>query len=177
MTPGDARTDYMIRLAREAELACLQAIELAAARLFDGTGVLPEGDAAPTPPVTLREGVHAGLLWVAADAADRPVGFALVRFVDAAPFLQEMDVHPDHGRRGLGTRLVHTVCDWARAAGYAHVTLTTQRNIPWNAPFYARLGFTVVAEAAYTPGLRAALDAEVAAGLDRATRVVMRRLC
>lgn len=50
-------------------------------------------------------------------------------------------MHPEHGRRGIGGALVGSVCDWARASGIASVTLTTYREIPWNEPFYRRLGF------------------------------------
>jgi 4-diphosphocytidyl-2-C-methyl-D-erythritol kinase len=39
--------------------------------------------------------------------------------------VEEMDVLPAHGRRGLGSRLLAWVCAWARAQGYAAVTLST----------------------------------------------------
>lgn len=45
--------------------------------------------------------------------------------------------------------------------------------MPWNAPYYARLGFTVVTD--LTPGLLAIRAREAALGLDAWPRVVMRR--
>jgi hypothetical protein len=45
--------------------------------------------------------------------------------------------------------------------------------VPWNAPYYERLGFRRVDD--LTPGLRAIRAAEAARGLDRWPRVAMRR--
>ncbi len=55
------------------------------------------------------------------------------------------------------------------------MTLTTYRDVPWNAPYYARLGFEVVADEDLGPGLRAVRELEVERGLDRWPRVVMTR--
>lgn len=59
--------------------------------------------------------------------------------------------------------------------GLPALTLSTFRTVPWNAPYYRRLGFREVEAAQITAGLRAVLDAEVAFGLDPSTRVCMRR--
>ena len=62
---------------------------------------------------------------------------------------------------------------WARDTGLAAVTLTTFRDVPWNAPFYRRAGFTVVDDP--PPGLAELRAAERAEGLDRfGPRVAMR---
>jgi predicted N-acetyltransferase YhbS len=107
---------------------------------------------------------------------DAAVGFAHVELIErTAAHLEEIDVHPAHGRRGLGTRLVLQVCDWAAASGHASVTLTTFRDVPWNMPFYARLGFEIVAAAQLTPALLAVVGDETRRGLDPTRRVVMRR--
>jgi len=84
-------------------------------------------------------------------------------------------VDPDHGRRGLGTRLVLQVCEWAACHGYESVTLTTFRDVPWNMPFYARFGFRVVPSEQLSAGLRAVVDDETRRGLDPSRRVVMKR--
>jgi hypothetical protein len=52
-----------------------------------------------------------------------------------------MDVLAEHGRRGIGGRLLETVCTSAREHGYAAVTLSTFRDVPWNDPFCRRHGF------------------------------------
>lgn len=156
----DAR--YRLRLAREDDLEHLPAIEAAASTLFDD--LWGSGAAKPDTPYALeplRGALRAGRLWVAADAEDRPVGFAFATVVDQQAHLQEVDVHPQHGRRGLGRALVGTVLAWAKVSGFDRVTLTTEREIPWNAPFYERMAFEVLPESDLGPELRALYDREV----------------
>ena len=70
-----------------------------------------------------------GHLWLAL-ADHHPVGFAHVKVLEpTVAHLEEIDVHPDHARRGLGTRLVMAVCAWAATARYREVTLTTFRDV------------------------------------------------
>ena len=162
----------MIVLARPHDVYALPAIELAAARLFEG--LLPVSLMEETTDVgELAAAQAAGLLWVAL-ADDAPVGFAhVVLRNDGVPHLEEIDVHPAHGRRGLGAALVRTVCAWVAAAGHREITLTTFPDVAWNAPFYARLGFEVVDASAWPPAIAAIVAGEAARGLDPAKRVVM----
>ena len=67
------------------------------------------------------------------------------------------------------------MCAWARDRGYAEITLTTYRDIPWNGPFYASLGFKVLSAAELTPGLQERVKAEAGRGLNPERRVVMRK--
>jgi GNAT superfamily N-acetyltransferase len=123
---------------------------------------------------TFLDAQTSGRLWVAL-ADDAPVGFALVEMLGAhTAHLDEMDVDPHHGRRGLGTALVRAVCEWAARAGYREVTLTTFRAVSWNMPFYARLGFEEIPTAELSPELAAVVRDETARGLDPHTRVAMR---
>ena len=135
-------SSYSIVTARPRDLARIPAIELAAATLLRGhapDSVLTE----VTGIRQLRAAQRDGRLWVA--LADRlPVGFAHVELREPdSVHLEELDVHPLHGRRGLGTRLVQAAFKWAGQHGYRSVTLTTFRDVPWNGPYYARLGFRI----------------------------------
>jgi hypothetical protein len=67
------------------------------------------------------------------------------------------------------------VCEWAANAGKAAVTLTTFRDVAWNMPFYARLGFEVIPVNALTPALLSVVEDETRRGLDPTRRVTMRR--
>jgi len=167
---------YTITPARPKDLAVLPAIELAAARLLVGhapESILNE----TTTDEVLNTAQRQGHLWVAL-ADDVPVGFAHIEVLEpAVAHLEEIDVHPQHGRRGLGATLVRAVCAWAIAAGYQSVTLTTFRDVPWNMPFYARLGFDVIPSEALSPALRSVVEDEIRRGLDPARRVAMRRPC
>lgn len=79
--------------------------------------------------------------------AERPcVGFAQVLDEGGAAHLQQVSVDPSHGRQGLGSALVRACCDEARRRGHDELTLTTFRDPPFNGPWYAKLGFSVVEE-------------------------------
>lgn len=167
-------SSYHIRRARLEELPLIQDIEQAASTLFLGTDYSFLIDFETMPLDVLRERQGEGLVWVACDRGSGPVGFAVARVIDGAAHLDELDVHPSHGRRGLGRRLALAVCEWARAAGYGAVTLSTFRDIPWNRPFYERLGFRMLAEDDLGPGLRQIRVREAAIGLPLDRRVCMR---
>lgn len=64
---------------------------------------------------------------------------------------------------------------WARQQGLKVMTLTTFTDVPWNAPYYARLGFQVVPENEWTAGQRRIREHEAATGLDAWPRVLMQR--
>ena len=76
--------------------------------------------------------------------------------------------------RGLGRRLAEPALLDARERGLRAVTLTTFREVPWNEPWYARLGFRSLPEEACCERLQGVLEAEALAGLPRARRVAMR---
>ena len=88
--------------------------------------------------------------------------------------LEQLSVLPAQGRRGIGGALVAAALEEARWAGYDEMSLCTYRDVPWNGPFYARLGFEPVEHlAAHQQRLR---DHEVELGLDAdGVRVVMSR--
>lgn len=163
---------YRIVSARPVDLGRIAAIELAAATLLRGhapDSVLNE----VTGMDHLRAAQRDGRLWVAL-ADQLTVGFAHVELREPdSVHLEEVDVHPLHGRRGLGTRLMHAVCEWAGERGYRSVTLTTFRDVPWNMPFYMRLGFEEIPGPLLTPALRFILEDEARRGLAASRRVAM----
>jgi GNAT superfamily N-acetyltransferase len=166
--------EYTIAPATAEDVARVPVIELAAARLLRGhapDAVLRETSSEAELMAALRD----GRLWVAR-AGDLAVGYAQALPIDAVTaHLEEVDVLPEHGRRGLGTRLVTHVCDWARANGYERVTLTTFRDLPWNMPFYQKLGFDVVPPGQLDAPLSSRVANEASRGLDPLRRVVMSR--
>jgi GNAT superfamily N-acetyltransferase len=94
-------------------------------------------------------------------AGDPPVAFAYVMRLDEHLHLEQIAVRPEHTRRGIGLALMAAVIERAGALG---VTLTTFRDVPWNAPWYARQGFVEVDQPG--PGLAALIEEERLAGLD-----------
>jgi GNAT superfamily N-acetyltransferase len=166
---------YRIRPASSQDIPLLPEIERAAGRLFAGLDLVQDSEDHTVLVGELKYAQQAGRLWVAAGPLGRPVGFALAAVVDGLAHLEELDVHPQHGRRGLGTALVERVCEWAKSAGFAAITLSTFRDVPWNAPFYARLGFRAMAEDELTEELLRLRETEAGKGLPIDARVVMRR--
>ena len=94
--------------------------------------------------------------------------------LDGLAHLDEIDVHPRHARRGLGAGLLRTAREWARERGRIGMTLSTTSGVAWTMPFYLGEGFHVLAEPAYTDGLRRLRAAEAAAGLPMTLRLIMR---
>jgi GNAT superfamily N-acetyltransferase len=155
-----------VRPARPDDLATLTALESAADRLFDdiGRGPLP-------PAAEPAELVAAHCVLV---AGRPPVGFARLEIVDGHAHLEQLSVHPDHGRQGIGAELLDAACRWAGDRGHTVMTLSTFADVPWNAPFYARHGFQPVPGAELTAGLQALRDREAELGLDvLGPRIVM----
>jgi len=84
---------------------------------------------------------RAGLLWVAASPLGRPVGFALMAESAGAAWLDQLSVLDRWQGRGLGRALIERTAQEARQRGYRALLLSTYRDVPWNAPYYARRGF------------------------------------
>ena len=164
-----------IALARRADVSRIPGIERRAAALFPAS-LLPSALAEETTSeAEVAIAVEEGRLLVARDAQAGVIGFALLEREGREVHLEEIDVDPDHGRRGVGRALVEAVIDWSREQGASRITLSTFRDLAWNAPFYARCGFEVVPASAWSARDRARRREEAAAGLDVAQRVIMAR--
>jgi len=153
----------------------LRDIERAAGRLFADIAMLDIAAHQPPPVDELLAYQRAGRAWVAVDAEDRPTGYIVADVVDGCAHVEQLSVHPDAGRQGIGARLLGTVAAWAATEGLAALTLVTFRDVAWNRPYYERLGFRALADDDLGPGLRVLRDAEPAKGLDPDQRVCMRR--
>lgn len=115
-----------------------------------------------------------GLVWVA-EAENRLVGFAACQIFIDALHLWELAVRHEWQGRGVGKALVEAVIAEAQAQEAPEVTLTTFRDIAWNAPFYATLGFEEVRPQDLNGRLMAILMREKRLGLDADNRCAMRR--
>lgn len=160
-----------VRVASFEELAGLPRVEAAADALLAGylnVQLPPTSDLGGAVEVLARA---AAVLVVGSP----PVGFAQLDVVDGRAHLQQLAVDPMYGRRGLGTALVRACGEWAIRHRFAELTLTTFAHIPFNAPFYARMGFRVIDDAVLPAGLAVLRRREAASGLDAlGTRVAMR---
>ncbi|MFJ6632484.1 GNAT family N-acetyltransferase [Streptomyces sp. NPDC091376] len=157
------------------ELPALQDIERAAGQCFRDIGMPEIADDEPLTLGELASYHHAGLAWVAADDADTPVAYLIADRVDGNLHVEQVSVHPDSARRGIGRLLLDHLATEARSERVPALTLTTFTEVPWNAPYYARLGFRLLDDSRHTPGLREIRRREAAHGLERWSRACMRR--
>ncbi|NGO15130.1 GNAT family N-acetyltransferase [Streptomyces sp. HC44] len=164
-----------IRPAASADLPLLQDIERAAGDLFRPIGMAEIADDEPPALDLLERFRRAGHAWVAEDGTGRVVAYLVGEPVDGAFHIEQVSVHPGAGRRGAGRALIAYAADRARDQGLTALTLTTFTQVPWNAPYYERIGFRVLTEPELTPGLRKIRAAEAEHGLDRWPRGCMRR--
>jgi GNAT superfamily N-acetyltransferase len=170
---------HVIRAATDSDIEAMRAIEVDAGGRFRAIGLHAVADDPPPDPGGLRAYVGAGLAWVVEQRSGHglpvPVAYALASVMDGEGHLDQVSVLERAGGLGIGSALVDVVLDWSAAAGHPAVTLTTYRDVPWNGPWYARLGFVEVPEESLTPGLRATLERERALGLEPPARIAMRR--
>ena len=164
----------IIRVARPDELELLVAIERAAGESFRSVGMDLVADDDPGSVEELASYAESGRAFVSVDAHDRPVGYLLLDVIDGAAHVEQVSVHPDHARRRIGRALIEQAVTWARSHGLVALTLTTYVEVPWNGPYYERLGFSYLATEEETPGLRAIREDERASGLDAWPRACMR---
>ena len=165
---------YIIRPGRAGEAERLRTIEWAAQQGFAAVGYPELALGEPIAAQILQGAAAAGLLLVVADAHDEAAGFAICEEIDGCLYVHELDVHPDHAGQRLGARLLDGASELARRRRLPALTMTTFRQVPWNAPYYTRLGFAEMREE-IGPGLALVLARQRAAGLDMANRMAMRR--
>jgi GNAT superfamily N-acetyltransferase len=164
-----------VRAAKLSELSVLQDIERAAGYWFRDVDMAAITEDEPLPLPELARYQQAGRAWVIADTNDTPVAYLIADIVDGNLYIAQISVHPNHARHGLGSRLLEHLAQYAIANHIPALTLTTFTHVAWNAPYYARCGFHTLADSDLTSGLRRIRQQEAAHGLDRWSRVCMRR--
>lgn len=162
-----------VRPTRGTDIDRLEAVERSAATLFRA---LPDlawlGDDCTAGPDVHRTAVAQGLSWVAVDTADQPIGFLIAAEADADLHILELSVSAEHQGRGAGRALMAAARQEAEVRAKQALTLTTFSTVPWNAPFYARMGYAALISAETPAYLGETLAAEAAHGLT--DRVAMR---
>jgi GNAT superfamily N-acetyltransferase len=137
---------------------------------------MPEiADDSPLPVAELARYQQAGTAWVTVNATDAPIAYLIAEVIDGNLHIEQVSVHPQHARHARGRHLIDHAAQHARAHGIPALTLTTFTHVPWNAPYYTRIGFHTLTPEELTPGLRAIRRQEAVHGLDKWPRVCMRR--
>jgi len=131
----------------------------------------------PAPPAAVHAEAASLRRLEVAELHDLVAGFAILEPDEASGTLHlvELDVAPRFQRRGLARALVERAAARAGERGLAALTLTTFRNVAWNAPLYRRLGFEELAPEAWTAPCRRETEGMAARGLPTVDRLAMIR--
>ena len=154
-------------------MPAIRDIEREAAQRFLGSPEAWIAGDPPAPESLLDSRLEDGGLWVACLDGERPVAALRFRPLGDSLYIEQIDVLPAFSGLRLGAALLDWADDLAREAGYAALVLSTFRDIPWNAPWYGRIGFEVIG--VLPPELETLRSEHLARGLDESRRVFMRR--
>lgn len=158
----------MIRRAERRDFERLQEIERVAGKAFAAVGLEFVAEDEPFSVAELSDLLAHDGLWVYGDPA---MAYIATVPVDGLLHIEQVSVDPAYARRGIGRALI----DHAAGRAGTAVTLTAYTDVPWNGPYYERLGFRPLADSELTEGLRRIRAHETAHGLDIRPRQAMRR--
>ena len=167
--------EYQIRFANRLDIPALIASDRAASEMFRSTGLIPDMAAIPEsiPASVLAQAIGQGMI-ICAARENVAVGFALCQLQEKSLYLHQLSVDPAHGRKGLGRALVEHVLELGREHKCNVVTLSTFRELAWNGPFYAKLGFREIPRKRLAPWMLE-IETDQAATLDTSLRCFMAR--
>lgn len=170
-----ANGDIFVRLARPDESLSLNAIEAECGAIFRSVAGYEWVDQG----VDLSEdiwgaSIKAKMCWVSVEhGVDQPIGFIAAKCFGEDIYIAEVGVVTQFQGRKIGSLLVAAVEAYARNVAARAVTLTTFSEIPWNGPYYARLGYTQLAEDQAPAYFKAIFADEAARGLMAKPRCAM----
>lgn len=165
---------FVIRQANIKDANKLPAIEASAAQSFRGHpqfSWIADGDVQSEQ--DHLDYVKQQMEWVAVDNDDLPIGFINIQMLDNSLHINEVSVCQTCQGKGIGKQLIQHIIAYAQEQGVHSVSLTTFRDIPWNAPYYQRLGFRLMAESDLSDEIKSILQEEVDAGFNAQDRCAM----
>ena len=166
-------TGWSLRLARREDAAHLPGIERSASALFAQNAALAGLNFSEVLSAAQHEALIAKGHCLVSYAEEQIAGFLAAEPHRRELHIREMSVHADYQQMGIGAGLLRACMIDARNSGFSALTLTTFRDIPWNAAFYARLGFAEISDLAAHPRLAGELAREEKAGMPRSLRCAM----
>ena len=124
------------------DIPVLQALEAVAAQRFltiSELAILAHSEV--TDSQVHQQSIAQELAWLVEDIRGGVLGFCYAQQLADSLYLAEISTHPDARGMGVGRMLVKHTRQMAAQRGLSGVTLTTYRDVPWNAPWYQRQGF------------------------------------
>ena len=171
--------NIQIRDSATGDIEHLQMLEKSAGELFRGVpGLEWIADDATLSQSQHQHIIEAGLSFKALISTTRRedsviAGFVCCELLPQKLHVLELSVGEQWQGRGIGRALMTHAINRARELRLSEVTLTTCREIPWNEPFYQKLGFETLDEDRLTTRLAGILDKEVELGFSRSQRCAM----
>ncbi len=173
--PMQQASSVTFRFAAPLDAHAVRTIEFDAGQRFVSVGMAGIADAPPMQVDLVNRKIAAQQIVVAVAADETCVGFVMFEPQATRLYVQELDVLTAYAGQRIGAALIEQVAQLARAQQLTQLTLSTFREVPWNAPYYRRLGFRDIEEAELDAALIERRDAHIARGLDESKRVFMRR--
>ncbi len=158
-----------IRPADSADAERLKEIEDDAAMLFKQLGgAFTQLDYSAKSPAFYANAIGQNqIIWMA-EVRGEPVGFLRAKPVDDVLYCAEISVLRQHQGKRIGERLIAHFVDFARANGFAGAAGVTYEHVPWNGPYYLRLGFNLLPGDQIGPELAQIMSSEVETVLSKA---------
>ena len=164
-----------IREARATDIEHLPEIERSAAQIFKQEKDLAWLADDKVQPTSLHQNyIQSRNSWVAVHD-EIPVGFINGVEYNNTFHICELSVSEAWQSQGVGRALLNAVEQIMRNRGIAFMTLTTFKEVPWNAPFYEKLGYVTLLEKDLSIFLMDILDEEAEAGFDPHSRCAMQK--
>ena len=114
-----------------------------------------------------------GQIWVA-EVNVEVAGYVVATVVDGNAHIVQVSVSPAHARQGVGRRLICHIEARGRDHDLLATTLTTFLDVPWNGPYYQRLGYRMLKVSEIGTELAAAIEHEASLpGIDESLRCAM----
>jgi GNAT superfamily N-acetyltransferase len=168
--------EISIRAARSTDIPLLEYVEKSAAEIFRTVNLDFLINGPTVDPSLLAFMAISNNLMVAVNRWDHPIGFAGGQNVGGHFHIVEVSVAQEYQGKGVGTALLFALLDAAKREGYRSVTLTTYRNVPFNGPWYSKMGFREVQAMDLSREYMEIMEHEAQNGLDVDQRCVMFRM-
>lgn len=171
--PHNSRVTFRFAAVHDVEI--IRMIEAEAGQRFVDVDMVGIADAPPMDAELVSGKIAAQEIIVASDSSGAVVGFVMFEPEQGRFYIQELDVLTSHAGQRIGAALIEQVARLACERNAMQLTLSTFRDVPWNAPYYRRLGFRDLAQSELDAAMIVRRNAHIARGLDESKRVFMLR--
>ncbi len=170
------KNGYCIRLASDEDFQHLPAVEDAAGDVYldigyDDIAAMPATPATEYPPIF----ENGGWVLVAVTDTGQIIGYCANEKNSDVLYVKELSVHKDFAKQGIGTKLLNKTIEEAIARHFKSIFLLTFKDVPFNAPYYARFGFQIVEDLAAYPDIKKRASSEKNTPLWKYGRVAMKK--